>query len=292
MKRFVLISIISILALLLNSCTRPPVKHSMSLPTQGPYLKRGVELVNGLAACGYCHGESAEPNSSLIGGNVKHDRYGEVKAANLTPSNSGLGDWTVSEFFNALRTSQSKDGDRISSDVHRGAEWMSDEDMYAIISYLRAVPPIDNQVERRPLSFVTRNTSGFFEQAPKVPGYVPVIPKRYVKEYGQYLTESVARCTMCHNLPGTLFSDEQYLSGGAEIKAGPDSKLAPSISSSRTYGIGNWQEEEIVHYLKTGITPDKRITDPAFCPTNFYRNAAEDDLIAIARYLLDAPSGE
>jgi mono/diheme cytochrome c family protein len=273
------------LCLTLQACSSTDADPALSLLTGPDTVEHGKQLVQGLAACGYCHGQAAEPNSPLIGGRTQSDVYGQVQAANITPAISGLGKWKPSEVIRALRTSRDQEGRQLSPTIHRGIEWMSDGDIRAIISYLQAVPAVEHEVSGRSLSFITRNTTGFFQSGRQVAGFIPAIDKKYEDQYGRYLVDHVARCTSCHNTPSSLLVGEKYLLGGALVKTGKGEKAAPAIDQEDDGGIGRWSKEDIVSYLKTGYTPDRRLVDPTYCPTNFYANAGDEDLNLIAKYL-------
>ena len=277
------------LSLSLLSCWSEPPPIILRSQANPEVVARGRELVKGLAACGICHGETPSPSSILAGGRIIHDEYGEVQATNLTPSASGIGNWQDEEVVRAIRSSI-RPGDKwISAESHRGYEWMSDEDALAIVSYLRTLPAVDKEINRRDLSFVDRNTKGFFDSRPDIKGYVPSLDPKNVVEYGQYLTDHVARCGGCHHSPASLMRSEEYLAGNRIVKTDLGEKIAPSITSSRIYGLGEWNEAMIVKYLKTGLTPNGGVSDPNFCPTGFFRNASDSDLMAIARYLRTVP---
>lgn len=277
-----------LLTCMLVSCWNEPPPTIVRSAASPEIIARGRDLVKGLAACGFCHGETSSPNSLLAGGRTIHDEYGAVQASNLTPSHSGIGEWQDEDVLRALRTSV-RGENWISGDAHRGYEWMSDEHALSIISYLRALPPVEKEILRRDLSFVDRNTKGFFDSRPDIKGYVPTIDSKNVIEYGQYLTDHVARCGGCHNSPAGIMAEEVYLGGNKLIKNEAGEKIAPAITSSRIYGLGEWSEAQIVRYLKSGVGPGGTVSDPNFCPTAFYRNASDTDLIAIARYLRTVP---
>lgn len=248
-------------------------------------VEHGKQLVKGLAACGACHGETASPQAILAGGRHITDQYGPVQVPNITPARTGIGDWQDKDIVRAIRASVSPSEQWLSAEAHRGYEWMADEDVLSIVAYLRSLPPIEKQVERRALSFVDRNTKGFFDSRNNVAGFIPSIDPKATQEYGQYLTDHVARCGGCHNSPASFLRDEEYLVGGKTIRIDQGEKVAPAITSSKVFGLGDWKEEAIVRYLKTGETPDGNVVDSAFCPVGFFRNAPESDLVAIARYL-------
>ncbi|MCO6432016.1 MAG: hypothetical protein J5J00_14245 [Deltaproteobacteria bacterium] len=257
----------------------------MSEPAPVLYIERGRELAQGLAACGFCHGQTADAQSPLSGGRIQHDAYGEVAAPNITPHSSGIATIKTMELMQIFRAGIAPDERRLSRAVHKGFEWLSDNDLLAIIAFLKFQPPVANEVEKREVGFIERNTAGFLESTFEVTGFVPEIEKSYPVEYGKYLLDHVARCGSCHNTPATLITDEAYLSGGALIKIESGEKIAPNITTSNDAGIGSWSEDDIVHYLQSGETPEGRVSDAKFCPVDFYRNASPEDLVSIAKYL-------
>ncbi len=76
--------------------------------------------------------------------------WGVSYAANLTPDDTGLGNWTEAQFMKAIREGKSKgmDGTRpllppMPWEVVRN---MTDEDLKAVFAYLQSVKPIKNVV--------------------------------------------------------------------------------------------------------------------------------------------------
>jgi len=271
------------LTFLLGCSTEQPEKITFSIDPQ--QISHGAVLTRGLAACGVCHGESGSPDAPLSGGRAYTDRYGAVAASNITPSDSGIAGWRAGEVVRVLRGGPRRDEEQISSEVHKGYEWMSDTDALAIVSYLLTVSPVERSVARRDISFMDRNTRGFFDVQREVRGFVPELDPRFSVQHGRYLTDHVARCGFCHNKPVGLMGGEQYLSGGRTVTIGEVEAVAPNITNSPDYGIGGWSEGEVVRYLQTGIKPGDEAATNKLCPTPFYRNAAPDDLKSIALYL-------
>lgn len=282
-ETFGLILLASIAVLILG-CSSENVTR-ISSPSGDEYVVRGRELARGLAACGFCHGETKDPAAVLSGGLALIDKYGQVLAPNLTSGRGGISDWDGSDIVRAVRAGLNRDRELLSQEAHEGFGWMSDRDVLSIAAYLKSLPAIDNEVPRRAVSFVERNTLGFLDRAHEVAGFVPHVPTRHTLEYGQYLTDHVARCATCHSSAEGVFSSGEYLVGGNYIRSGHGEKVAPGITADSTYGIGAWSEDDIVKYLQSGITPSGDTTDPDFCPTRFFRNAQATDLAAIAKYL-------
>ena len=124
-----------------------------------------------------------------------------------------------------------------------------------------------------------------FEKHRKMEGYVPNIKRTDGVQYGQYLVDHVARCGSCHNSSETVLTYGQYLAGGQTITRDDVTRSAPNITASDEYGIGSWTPEQLVHFLRSGETPDNRDIDPNFCPIPYYRAARPSDLQAMALYL-------
>lgn len=280
--RFILATFL--LPALLCSCVddhpEPPVSAASS-----QYIERGRYLTKSLAACGACHGETNSPTALLSGGRFQFDKYGEVQAPNLTQHQTGLRGWSTIDLMRALRAGRNVKLEQLSPEVHHGYEWMADEDALAIASYIFSLPAVENEVERREVGFISRNTKGLLDRTREVKGLVPVLDSKNPRVYGKYLVDHVARCSSCHNSSGGLLSAEEYLAGGKLITNDAGEKLAPNITTSQVYGIGNWSEGDIIKYLRTGINPSGDEIDPNFCPVQFYTLASNQDLSAIAQYL-------
>ncbi len=76
--------------------------------------------------------------------------WGVSYAANLTPDDTGTGNWTFEQFKTALRKGKFK-GLEGSRDLLPPMPWqmlrnMSDDDMLAIFTYLRSLPKVNNLV--------------------------------------------------------------------------------------------------------------------------------------------------
>ena len=76
--------------------------------------------------------------------------WGTSFAANLTPDDTGTGNWTEAQFFKAIREGKSKglDGTR---PLLPPMPWfnfakMSDEDLRSVFVYLKSLPPVKNAV--------------------------------------------------------------------------------------------------------------------------------------------------
>lgn len=273
-----------ITGLLFFGCWSTPKPISIT-KVDPSYVGRGEYLVKSVAACGFCHGENPDPESPLSGGRIQADPLGEVPVPNITPHNTGVADWDINRLVAAIRNSVDRGGEPFSPHFHQGSEWMSDTDAISIAAYLQSVPPVDNKVSNREIGFFTRNTLGLLEITSKeLPGYVPAIDKGNSLARGEYLVDHVARCARCHNTPATMTEKEVYFKGGMRMMVDGEEKTAPALIGD-DMTVHAWSQEQIVKYLRTGITPLAHVVDPKFCPISFYKMADQDDVEAIATFL-------
>lgn len=76
--------------------------------------------------------------------------WGVSYAANLTPDDTGIGNWTLEQFKTAIRKGKYK-GLEEGRPLLPPMPWqmirnMTDEDLRSIFAYLKSIPPIDNLV--------------------------------------------------------------------------------------------------------------------------------------------------
>lgn len=118
---------------------------------QSASWNRGAYIAEALAHCAECH-TPRWPTGGLdrakwLSGSA-NGAEGE-KTPNITPHDgSGLGGWSESDIAFSLQLGMKVDGDVVGSVmyevVEKGTGKLSDEDIAAIVEYLKSVPPIDN----------------------------------------------------------------------------------------------------------------------------------------------------
>jgi mono/diheme cytochrome c family protein len=125
-------------------------------PAKPASWNRGAYLVNALTHCGECH----TPRNKL--GGIERDKMfigtgdgpeGEV-APNITPDpETGIGKWSASELTTYLKTGIDPQGDVAGSLMAEVIEYstgkLTDEDIAAIVEYVRSLPPVRNKVQRK-----------------------------------------------------------------------------------------------------------------------------------------------
>lgn len=258
-------------------------------------IARGRYLVNGPAHCVDCHapaGAAAGPSGdvALVGGNPFELPLGVIRSRNLTSDReTGLGDVSDGAIARALRHGVDRDG-------HALAPFMpfadlSDDDLVAIISYLRTQPAVRNPVVHRELNPLGHIVAAFVlkPSGPTKPS-VATAPTGPSHERGRYLAESVANCAGCHtarNMKTGEFTGPRF-AGGMVFTSTVDPKVTmvtPNLTPDPETGrIASWNEEVFVARFRTG-----RGAEGTHMPWPSFARMTDDDLRSLWRFLSTLP---
>ena len=251
-------------------------------------ILRGKHLVFGAAHCANCH-STANADSllnlgqdvPLSGGFVFDLPVGKIYSKNITPDKeTGIGKYTDAEIARTLRYGVHPNGTVVFDFMpfHN----MSDEDLTAIISYLRAQKPVRNEVPDHSLNMLGKAVKAFVVKPVGPNGEVPKeVAADSTAAYGKYLANSIANCSGCHTqrtLSGE-FTGEPF-AGGNEI----DGFITPNVttdSSSRIYG---WSEKNFVDRFRMG-----RLVPKSPMPWTAFKRMTDTELKAIYAYLKTIP---
>ena len=118
-------------------------------------LERGTYLMKSVVDCGNCHSTRGPDGRfvegmELAGGLVINDEVFTAHVPNITPDEeTGIGAWTDEQIILAIRDGKRPDGSLIGPPMpfsqYRG---MSDNDVKAVVAYMRSVPPVKNVVPK------------------------------------------------------------------------------------------------------------------------------------------------
>ncbi len=117
---------------------------SVAVPNEAAAIERGRHLVESVALCQECHGEN-------LAGDVLEDSFlfGEIMPSNLTSGKGGVGEaYTDADFARAIRHGVTREGKGIIIMPSEHYNVFGDEDLGAIIAYLRSLPPVDNELPK------------------------------------------------------------------------------------------------------------------------------------------------
>jgi mono/diheme cytochrome c family protein len=256
-------------------------------------LERGEYLVNGIVACGNCH-SSRTPEGELIdgmelGGNFVIEEPGfRAYAPNITPdTRTGIGSWTDTEIIRAVREGIRPDGrvlgPPMAFQLYRD---ISDNDIRAIVAYLRNVPAIENVVPRSTYTIELPPNWG-----PPL-GVVPDVPRDDIVAYGAYLAGPLGHCTHCHTPLVKGQFDFSRIGAGGNLFQKPLGFSFTTISSNITQhpqlGVGEWSDDEIRRAITTGVSRNGRQLLP-FMGFPFYARMSDEDLAAMVAYMRTIP---
>lgn len=204
--------------------------------TDSAVIAKGKYLVTGPAHCVSCHISSFDDlvkadtgdNVPLMGGlRLPMGPLGEIISRNLTSDKlTGLGRYSDEQVFRMMRHGIRPDG--VASMPLLMPFWkMADDDMVAIVSYLRSLEPVKNEVPENNWTFVgkaVRSLTPTFKpiEKPDAPESAPAMAPTI--ERGEYLARYVTNCVGCHTQRDMMTYEAiaPEFAGGMEFEPWPD----------------------------------------------------------------------
>jgi mono/diheme cytochrome c family protein len=261
-------------------------------------IERGRYIVRDVAPCAACHGDPAQraayakgADVPLIGGFVFDIPPGKFYPRNLTPDTAtGLGNVPDRAIARALRYGVGHDGRALLPFMEM--QGLSDDDLQAVVSYLRTQPPVRNPVPAHQYTLLGKVVKATALAKPVGPAATPLVraPRGASVETGRYLVESVALCWACHTqrsqatgaLTGPRFGGS---TGFTESDDPRRSWSPPNITSDAETGrLGRLTEDQFVARFRQG-----RVIPGSPMPWQAFSRLAEDDLRSIYRYVKTVP---
>ena len=271
--------------------------------TDSATVERGRYLVEDVVNCAKCHGDQtrgADFNRGvsvpLVGGYVFDIPPGKFYPPNITPDvATGIGGVPDSTLARSLRYGVRRDG-RVLLPFMEYQE-LSDEDLVAVISYLRSRPPVAHFVPAHQPSLLGRVVLATMFAKPTGPKSPPpaMSPMGATVENGQYIVEHLAGCVGCHTVRdernGNLVGPKL---GGAKAAFGDTTThrlrlwSSPNITTAtRTGKLAKMSEDDFVARFRAG-----QMLAGSPMPWEHFRRMREDDLRAVYRYLRTIPALE
>ena len=243
--------------------------------------------------CAACH--TAATGADFAGGYALTSPLGTIYSSNITPAKRyGIGDYTESQFANALREGVRADGTHLYPAMpYASYAALSDSDVQALYAYfLQGVAPVERAAPATvlPFPFNVRSSMAVWNALFVNDARFANDPARSAQwNRGAYLVGALEHCGECHT-PRGPFMQSRYgeALGGGQL----GEWLAPDITSDPSRGIGGWKPQEIVTYLKTGRLDGKARAagGMAEAVTHSLSRLTDDDLQAIAAYLVTVPA--
>jgi mono/diheme cytochrome c family protein len=265
--------------------------------TDSTVIARGRYLVRDVAHCASCHGDPSQKadiaeskDVPLSGGYLFDVPPGKFYVRNITPDSlSGLGAVSDGAIARALRYGVAHDGRALLPFME--FQNLSDEDLIAVVSYLRSQAPVRNVVPMHHYNLLGKIVRATVLSKPVGPRETPLVasPHGATVENGRYLAESVALCGACHTQRNMMTGqfNGPHLGGatGFEKDANGHSWSPPNLTADPTTGrVGMMNEDGFVARFRAG-----RIYSGSPMPWQGLRKMSDDDLRAIYRYLKTVP---
>ena len=254
-------------------------------------VARGRYLADA-ADCEACH--TTEGGKPFVGGRPFHTDFGTMYSPNITPDKeTGIGDWSDAEFLQAMHEGVGKGGKPLYPAFPYAAyTYLTDEDVLAIKAYLFSLAPERNTPPANELKFPF-NQRSLMSIWTKLYNpntrFEPVAEQSASWNRGAYLSEALAHCGDCHT-PRTPF---QSLNNRRKFAGGvAEGWRAYNLSSDKESGIGDWSDDEVVNYLKTGHSLER---GSAFGPMAeavhlSFQKLTASDVSAIVEYIRSIPA--
>jgi mono/diheme cytochrome c family protein len=215
---------------------------------------------------------------------VQDPLAGRISGTNLTRGQGGVADrYSDAAWARAIRHGINAEGKPLIFMPSYEYTTLGDEDVAALIAYIRSAPPVDREIPRQRVGPLAR--------ALLLAGQMPLLSAEIVDheaerapaplegvtvEYGAYVA---AACVGCH---GPTFS------GGRIPGAPPTFPVVTNITPDPETGIGGWTEADFVRALREGVRPDGSVLDP-FMPVQNTRVMTDTEIRAAWLYLQTLP---
>ena len=288
-------------AIALACCTlgASTLSHSQSKAARpATNTQNQIERGKYLAQAGDCIACHTVPGKPVFSGNrALPTPFGTLYAPNITPDpDTGIGRWSAAEFYNMMHTGRSRDGSLLYPAMPFASYTkVTREDSDAIFAYLRSVPAVRQPNRPHELRFPYNNRSLligwrtlYFQEGE----YQPDKSKSAEWNRGAYLVQGLGHCAMCH-------TPINALGGSSQAKAFQGGLIpmqnwyAPSLTSNREAGLGEWEMKDIVDLLQVGISHRGVVYGPmAEVTYNSLQYLSDDDVRAMAVYLKSLPDRE
>lgn len=284
------ITIIAALTLLAWGCKIQYKTEKVNYNPPPANIREGKRLT--MLVCGPCHYnfETKDFSGKKLEDSPKF--LGKIYAANITQhSGQGAGQYTPGELAYLLRTGISRTG-RLMPYMHRPN--MADEDLSAIIAYLKSDDQAVKASERNPgrtkyspigrLGLSLTKRGKYREAGIRKPQNDPVL-------LGKYLVDNLA-CFHCHSKSFTSLDvyepqrSKGFMGGGNKLRDAAGKKIKTPNLTPHATGIGNWTEAEFRRAVVEGISKDNSIVS---YPMPLFPELTEAETSAIFAYLKTIP---
>ncbi len=258
-----------------------------ALVQRGRYLALAGDCIS-------CH--TREGGAPFAGGLDFHTPFGIIYSANITPDpQTGIGQWSETEFARALRQGIGKHGEQLYPVFpYSYFTKISDADVAALYAFFRVIPAVRNVPPANDMKFPfgdRRLLWGWKRLYFHEGRFVQDKAKSPEWNRGAYLVQGLGHCGACHTPRDHLGGEktEQFMTGGVyeEYPGRPMDWSAANLTSA---GLKAWSLQDLTNYFRLGYSLHAAVHGPIISDVlNSTRNLTLEDEEAIATYLKDIP---
>ncbi|MBI5325623.1 MAG: c-type cytochrome [Ignavibacteriae bacterium] len=250
--------------------------NKLNIPEDSVSIEQGRHRA---LLCQGCHGDD-------LAGKVVFSSPAicEIIAPNLTPGNGGVGKkYTNEDWVRAIYHGVKKNGNAVlimpSEDFHN----FSKEDLFTVVSFLKTLPPVDNETKPCRLTFFAKVlvSLGAFgnvlnaETIEHTNNFSESVHIDSNTKFGKYIV-NISGCRHCHG---------KQLNGGKVPN--PDSPPGANITPGGN--LEKWSESDFITTIRTGKTPEGKLLNPVFMPWRDFSKMSDTEISAIYKYLKYLP---
>src|SRR5215831_4015606 len=235
------VSLVSVLTIagLFKLHTRSAPVPDLKVAGTPEQVQRGQAIADSF--CSACHSKTGPLTGGVDIGKDFPVPVGTFVSSNLTPAGQ-LNHWSDGEIFRAIRNGVDADGHWLIIMSYTNAGKLSDNDIQALIAYIRSQPAAGQQTMTPPdqvnlLGVIMLGAGMLPEGKPVFISAITAPPKAPTVQYGEYIM-SYQDCRECHGA---------NLTGGVEGQLGP---IGPDLNL-----VKGWKLEEFIATMRTGRDP-------------------------------------
>jgi mono/diheme cytochrome c family protein len=256
--------------------------------TDSAVIARGRYLALGPSHCYACHTPDSLKKQGLkepmIGGVKYETPFATFIMPNITSDEeTGIGRHTDEMLARAIRYNVNHNSEAMVGFMSYNN--MTDDDITAIVSYLRSTTPVRNKVPSHDYNMLGKVLMRFM-----VKPYGNVrkneIKPDTTADYGRYLAYDVAQCYSCHTKRDGMgkFIGEPF-AGGFTWEYPEGTYISPNLTPHDTTGrIVKWSQEVFIQRFRAG-----KVLENSPMPWDGYQILSDDDLKALYKFLQSLP---
>ncbi len=275
-------------------------RSTLRASTDPVVIEKGRRLAYGAARCAECHVNRQEAEAvargetpELAGGFAFPSPIATFVAPNITPDvETGIGSRSDADLVGIIRHGVLPDGKALIPFMEY--QQLSDDDLVALISFLRSQPPVSRRNPTHDFNLIGQVVRSYVLEPAKGDAPPPAVApaEEPTVERGAYVANAVALCASCHTARSETdgsFLGPKFAGGGRfEVEGDPSMVfVSPNLTPAEHGWIAKWSEDQFVGRFRSGVglpgTP---------MPWRLFSRMSEDDLRGIYRYLRSLPPVE